>query len=103
MKRSYYAKGQWNVVCDRCGAYKKFSEVVMQMIPEFPNILVCKDKCLDKHNPQFDLRGVPDNPTAPVVRDNTTTNTTLNSSANGYADGYTAPLTASNLSSNGVI
>jgi hypothetical protein len=63
-----YIPGQWNVICDRCGVKRKSSQVTMQMNKEQSNILVCTDTCLDKHQPQVDVRGIPDNTSVPFPR-----------------------------------
>lgn len=80
-----YIHGAWNVTCDRCGLKKKNFECTLQMNKEDNNVFVCTDKCLDVHNPQQDLTGIPDKQSVPIPRP---------------GDGYTtyanavAPLTA---------
>lgn len=94
-----YIPGAWNVICDTCGRKRKNFQCVMQMIPEMPNVFVCKE-CADVHNSQYDVTGVVDKQTVPTVRDDSNSNAT---GLGAFCDGYTAPLTASNLNNNGVI
>lgn len=63
-----YIFGDYFVTCDRCGEKRLASECTLQMNKEQSNILVCTDKCLDQHNPQVDLAGIPDNPATPLPR-----------------------------------
>jgi hypothetical protein len=63
-----YIAGAWNVTCDRCGRKRKNFECTLQMNKEQSNILVCTETCLDIHNPQVDVTGIPDNPSVPLAR-----------------------------------
>lgn len=68
MYETYYSPGEWNIVCDRCGRYRKIQECTLQMNKEQSNILVCTDTCLDVHQQQTDLKGIPDNQSVPLPR-----------------------------------
>lgn len=93
-----YLPGDWNVICDLCGIKRKASQCTMQMIPEMPNMFVCTDTCLDKHNEQYDVRGVEDHVNVPIVRDDSPSNSV------GFVAvaPYTGPITAAQLQTNGV-
>lgn len=54
--RTYYDKGSWNVRCQRCDAKRKSHEVVKQ----WNNLMVCKNKCEETRNPQDFLKSRPD-------------------------------------------
>jgi hypothetical protein len=62
--RNRYIKGQWNVICDRCGFKRKISEVRL----EWDNLLVCIDKCWEARQPQDFVKGVPDMRPVPIAR-----------------------------------
>lgn len=91
-----YIPGAWNVICDRCGTKRKNFQCTMQMIPERPNLFVCTDTCLDKHNPQFDVTGVQDLQAVPVPRPDSNSNA---QNLGAFAPGYSAPITAANVPS----
>lgn len=61
---SYFLKGGWNVICDRCGFKRKNTEVQL----EWDNLLVCKDGCWEPRQPQDFLRGFPDRQNVPMAR-----------------------------------
>lgn len=52
-KSNQYLKGDWNVICDYCGAKKKQSECRLT----WDNALVCADKCWEPRQPQDFVRG----------------------------------------------
>lgn len=62
-KRDYYIAGDYNVICDRCGAKYKASECKM----EWDNLFVCDD-CWESRQPQDFVRGTYDDQRAPIVR-----------------------------------
>jgi hypothetical protein len=94
-----YIDGAWNVICDICGSKRKNFQCVMTQIPESPNLFVCKDTCVDKHNAQYDVRGVTDQQVVPIVRNDSNSNTS------GFVavSPYTGPITAAQLQTNGVV
>lgn len=61
--RDYYKKGEWNTICDRCGAKRKSGE--MQI--EWDNYWVCK-RCFETRHPQDFVRGVEDDQSVPISR-----------------------------------
>lgn len=63
-KRDYYKKGDYNVICDRCGAKFKASECAM----EWDNLFVCKQYCWEERQPQDFVRGRVDDQTVPIAR-----------------------------------
>jgi hypothetical protein len=62
--RSYYLKGGWNVICDRCGFKKKNTEVKL----EWDNLIVCKEYCWEPRQPQDFVRAIPDMKPVPMAR-----------------------------------
>lgn len=62
--KPHYVKGNYNVICDRCGFKKKRSQVKM----EWDNLLVCSDGCWEMRQPQDFVRGVPDMRPVPIAR-----------------------------------
>lgn len=98
-KINRFIDGTNNVICDTCGTKRKAFQCTLQMIKEMPNVMVCTDTCLDEHNPQMDVHGVPDRQVAPIVRPDSDSNAP---DLGAFTDGYTAPLTANNLRTNGV-
>ena len=60
----YYKKGDWNVICDRCGFKRKASECRMQ----WNNLFVCYPECYEERNAQDFLRGFPDHQSVPIAR-----------------------------------
>lgn len=63
-KRDYYKKGDYNVICDRCGFKFKASECQM----EWDNLFVCKETCWEARQPQDFVRGRKDDQTVPIAR-----------------------------------
>jgi hypothetical protein len=63
-KRDYYKKGDYNVICDRCGAKFKASECAM----EWDNLFVCKANCFEERQPQDFVRGLVDDQTVSIAR-----------------------------------
>lgn len=63
-KRDYYKKGDYNVICDRCGAKFKASECEL----EWDNLFVCKKNCWEVRQPQDFVRGRIDDQTVPIAR-----------------------------------
>ena len=61
--RPYYAKGDWNCICDRCGRELKAS----QLRKEWDNLMVCVE-CWEPRQPQDFVRGVPDRIGVPWAR-----------------------------------
>lgn len=62
-KRDYYLQGDYNVICDRCGAKFKAHECQL----EWDNLFVCK-YCWEARQPQDYVRGVEDIQTVPIAR-----------------------------------
>lgn len=62
--RNVYLKGDYNVICDRCGFKKKASEEAL----EWDNLFVCKDTCWEPRQPQDFVRAVPDMKPVPIAR-----------------------------------
>jgi hypothetical protein len=60
---NFAKKGDWNVICDRCGFKFKASKCRM----EWDNLFVCS-KCWEIRHPQDFLKSVPDPQTIPVSR-----------------------------------
>lgn len=52
---TYYAKGQWNALCDRCGSQYKSG----QLKKEWNGLMVCKE-CYEPRHPQDFVKGVKD-------------------------------------------
>lgn len=63
-KRDYYSPGDYNVICDRCGAKYKRSECKK----EWDKLLVCKYGCWEPRHPQDFVRGVKDDQRVPIAR-----------------------------------
>ena len=55
MSNTYYAKGQHNAICDRCGFEYKSS----QLKKEWTNLMVCRDCWEPRHEQDF-VKGVKD-------------------------------------------
>jgi hypothetical protein len=69
MQKTYWKRGEWNVICDRCGWKKKISQTTLAQDLESKNLLVCNRKgCLDEPQPQTYVRGVTDKQTVPLAR-----------------------------------
>lgn len=64
MGGTYYKKGDWNVICDRCGYERKASECR----PTWEGYFVCEDTCWEPRQPQDFVRGVPDKQSVPIPR-----------------------------------
>ena len=62
-KRDYFAIGDYNAICDRCGAKFKASECKM----EWDNLFVCQ-WCWEERQPQDFVRGVKDDQRVPIAR-----------------------------------
>lgn len=56
MPASYYAKGDHNVICQRCGFEYKRSQTRI----EWDNLIVCIYGCYEERQPQDYVRGIPD-------------------------------------------
>lgn len=65
--RTYYKKGSWNVICDRCSAKRKREEVGL----EWTGFLVCLDTCLEPRHPMDLLKVTPDYQAVPIARPRT--------------------------------
>ena len=63
MHTKYYAHGDWNAICWRCGFKYKAS----QLRREWEGFYVC-DKCWERRHPQDFVRGVQDIVTPPWVQ-----------------------------------
>ncbi len=61
---SHYVAGDWNAICDRCGAKKKASQLRL----EWTGLRVCRYECFETRHPQDSVRGVPDKQNPPWVR-----------------------------------
>jgi len=61
--RDYLKLGDWNIICDRCGAKFKASECRF----DWQNLLVC-DNCWEPRHPQDFVKGIPDNQSVPFTR-----------------------------------
>lgn len=59
--------GDWNAICDRCGFKYKASALK----EEWTGWMVC-DKCWEPRHPQDLIRGIPDDPSVPWSRPDTT-------------------------------
>lgn len=69
-KRDYFRSGDYNVLCDRCGAKFKASECELDSSSAATsdyNLFVCY-YCKDELNPQDFVRGLVDDQRAPIVR-----------------------------------
>ena len=64
MANSYYAPGEWNAVCDRCGFEYKSSELKRT----WDGLMVCSKDWEPRH-PQDFVRGVKDPQSVPWTRD----------------------------------
>lgn len=62
-KRDYYQIGDYNVLCDRCGAKFKASECKL----EWDNFFVCSH-CWEPRQPQDFVRGLKDDQVVPIAR-----------------------------------
>lgn len=58
-----YVKGQWNVICDRCGFEYKSG----QLRQEWTGLRVCRE-CHESRHPQDNVRGKADRQAPPWVR-----------------------------------
>lgn len=64
----YYAHGQWNALCDRCGFKFKSS----QLRKEWTGLRTCRN-CWEPRHPQDFVRGKADDQTIPWSRPDTDT------------------------------
>jgi len=55
-KADFYRAGSHNCICMRCGFKRKAEDITK----EWTGLLVCRDTCADKRNPQDFVRGVAD-------------------------------------------
>ncbi|CAB4216902.1 hypothetical protein UFOVP1590_14 [uncultured Caudovirales phage] len=62
--KSYYLKGSWSCVCDRCGVEYKSGELQK----EWNGLMTCSN-CFEQRQPQDFVRGVADIQTVPWSRD----------------------------------
>ena len=62
-RADYYKRGDWNAICDRCGAKYKASQLKM----EWDNLWVCRE-CWEVRHPQDFVKGVEDDQTVPISR-----------------------------------
>ena len=60
---TYYAKGQYNAICDICGCEFKSS----QLKEQWDGLMVCRDDWSPRH-PQDFVRGVQDDQSVPWTR-----------------------------------
>jgi len=60
---TYFLKGSWNVICDRCGEKYKAG----QIRKEWTGLMVCEG-CWEPRHPQDFIRTVPDTMSVPYVR-----------------------------------
>lgn len=66
-RADYFAHGDYNVICDRCGTKYKASDCVL----EWDNLFVCQE-CHEPRHPQEFLRGIPDRQSVEIPRPDTT-------------------------------
>jgi hypothetical protein len=59
-KADYYAQGNWNAICDKCGKKYKASKLKT----EWNGLLVCRT-CFEFRHPQDFVRGVKDSTYVP--------------------------------------
>lgn len=64
---TYYKKGEWNAICDRCGFEYKSDQIVK----EWNGLRVCKS-CYESRHPQDYVRGVKDDQSVPWTRSEST-------------------------------
>jgi len=65
-RADYYASGQYNFICDQCGAKRKSKD----MRKQWDGLQVCP-QCFDPRNPQDFVRGKADIQSVPVNRPDT--------------------------------
>lgn len=63
MSANYYAHGEWNCICQRCGFKVKSSRIRK----EWTGLRVCVDRCWEERNQQDLLRAVTDKQTVPFA------------------------------------
>lgn len=63
MRDTKWLRGNYNVICDRCG--RKFKRTQVKF--EWDYLLVC-DECWEPRQPQDLLRAIPDPQTVPIAR-----------------------------------
>jgi len=59
----YYADGDYNATCQRCGGKFKASECEL----EWTGLFVCKETCYEPRHPQDFVRGVKEDQTVPIA------------------------------------
>lgn len=64
---NYAKKGDWNVICDRCGYKYKASQCQWEYRFGKKTFFVC-NKCYEEQNPMDFLKSVPDPQKVPIVR-----------------------------------
>jgi len=68
MPETTYAKGQWSVICDRCG----FEYKSRKLAKEWTGLMTCKgsgtNNCWEVRNPQDFVKGKPDRQAPSWVR-----------------------------------
>ncbi len=62
-RADYFAPGDWNAICDQCGAKYKASEMLLQ----WDGFRVCRT-CYDPRHPQDFVRPIPDPVPPPWIR-----------------------------------
>lgn len=62
-KHDYYRKGDYNIICDRCGSKFKASNCRL----EWDNLFVCST-CFDIRQPQDFVKGKKDDQRVPIAR-----------------------------------
>ena len=63
MSANYYAHGQYNCICPRCGFKVKSSRIRL----EWTGLRVCVDRCYEERNQQDLIRAVTDRQTVPFA------------------------------------
>jgi len=57
MKENYWARGQWNAICDDCGE----QYVSSKLMKRWDGFMVCR-KCWEPRNAQDFVKGIPEKP-----------------------------------------
>jgi hypothetical protein len=81
---SYWARGQWNFLCDQCGQQYK-SNMARR---EWDGLMVCPT-CLDFRNPQDFIKAIPEKPIPWSRPDQITATTGAQQFVDGAAVGTT--------------
>ena len=63
MSANFYAHGQWNCECQRCGFKVKSSSIRK----EWSGLMVCTERCWEPRNQQDLIRAVTDKQTVPFA------------------------------------